>query len=318
MTDPGPTWNQLPVPYATPLTLLEHPEWQAAGVQVLLKRDDLLFLPSHPEICGNKWRKLWGTLRALDGSGKNTMVTMGGPHSNHLVALAAAGNLLGLRTTGWIRGEWLAGESPTLDRAVAYGMAIRFLSRDAYRQLRTAPPEFLAAEAGDSLFVPEGGTNGYSDLGMESLMREMTQEFPEEVLRSGTLQVAVPVGTGGTLRGMNRYNDHGLTLLAIPVLRGMDLPFTSNRIVWAATHHLGGYARYHAGMVTFMTAFYDQHGVVLDPIYTGKMMYALDQLIRSGHFPGGTKVLAIHTGGLQGIHAFNRRFGCNLPLPEVV
>ena len=285
-------------------------------MKVLLKRDDLLFVPSHPEIAGNKWRKMWGTFAQYNRESNWPLITQGGAHSNHLVALAAAGHFLSVKTVGIVRGENNIDLSPTLQKAVNYGMELHFISRNEYKELASDfLPPFLLDKYPHFHFIPEGGSNEASALGMGHLMNELNDYFSREELKSGKIIVAVPVGTGGTIKGLHAHNEHGIPLLGIYVLKGFSENNLGQGVDLHFDFHLGGYAKYHAGLVAFMHDFYLRYHIVLDPVYSGKLLYALNELIKSDYFEPGTTLIAIHTGGLQGIEAFNIRYQTTLPLP---
>lgn len=309
-------WDYFLHPPISAISPLNKEEWLKKGVTVLLKRDDLLFVPSHPEIAGNKWRKMWGTFAHYDRESSWPLITQGGMHSNHLVALAAAGHFLGVKTVGIVRGENNIDLSPTLQKAVNYGMELHFISRNEYKALASdfLPPFFLDKYP-KFHFIPEGGSNEGSALGMGHLMNELNDYFSREELKSGRIIAAVPVGTGGTMKGLHAHNEHGIPLLGIYVLKGFSENILGQDIDLHFDFHLGGYAKFHAGLVAFMHDFYLRFNIILDPVYSGKLLYALNELIKRDHFEQGTTLLAIHTGGLQGIEAFNKRYQTTLPLP---
>lgn len=309
-------WDYFLHPPISAISPLNKEEWLKKGVTVLLKRDDLLFVPSHPEIAGNKWRKMWGTFAHYDRERSWPLITQGGMHSNHLVALAAAGHFLGVKTVGIVRGENNIDLSPTLQKAVNYGMELHFISRNEYKALASdfLPPFFLDKYP-KFHFIPEGGSNEGSALGMGHLMNELNDYFSREELKSGRIIAAVPVGTGGTMKGLHAHNEHGIPLLGIYVLKGFSENILGQGIDLQFDFHLGGYAKFHAGLVAFMHDFYLRFNIILDPVYSGKLLYALNELIKRDHFEQGTTLLAIHTGGLQGIEAFNKRYQTTLPLP---
>lgn len=309
-------WDYFLHPPISAISPLNKEEWLKKGVTVLLKRDDLLFVPSHPEIAGNKWRKMWGTFAHYDRERSWPLITQGGMHSNHLVALAAAGHFLGVKTVGIVRGENNIDLSPTLQKAVNYGMELHFISRNEYKALASdfLPPFFLDKYP-KFHFIPEGGSNEGSALGMGHLMNELNDYFSREELKSGRIIAAVPVGTGGTMKGLHAHNEHGIPLLGIYVLKGFSENILGQDIDLHFDFHLGGYAKFHAGLVAFMHDFYLRFNIILDPVYSGKLLYALNELIKRDHFEQGTTLLAIHTGGLQGIEAFNKRYQTALPLP---
>ncbi|MFE5187078.1 1-aminocyclopropane-1-carboxylate deaminase/D-cysteine desulfhydrase [Streptomyces sp. NPDC056628] len=267
------------------------------GVRLLLKRDDLI----HPELVGNKWRKLAPNLTAAAG---RTVVTFGGAYSNHLRATAAAGRLLGLPTVGVVRGQELAERplNPSLARCVADGMRLHFVDRSTYR--RKSEPSTLAAVlravgARDAHVVPEGGSNALAVQGCRALGEE---------LRGRADVVAVACGTGGTLAGLAAGLGPGGRALGVPVLKGGFLgaevralqteAFGGPRGDWSLDErfHFGGYARTTPALESFAADFEERHGIPVERLYVAKMLYALVVLAEEGAFARGTTVAAVVTG----------------------
>ncbi|MEU9300671.1 pyridoxal-phosphate dependent enzyme [Streptomyces sp. NPDC048269] len=284
----------------SPLVEAADDRFTAYGVRLLLKRDDLV----HPELPGNKWRKLAPNLRAAVAAGHDTLVTFGGAYSNHLRATAAAGRLLGLRTVGVVRGDELAGRplNDSLARCVADGMRLHFVSRADYR--RKAEPRTLdrlldGAGAQAAYVVPEGGSNGLALAGCAELGRE---------LRGRADVVAVACGTGGTLAGLAAGLEPGQRALGVPVLAGGFLQaeirslqhqaFDGPAGDWtlAEGFHHGGYARVPAALDAFAADFESRHGLPVERIYVAKLLWALAELTACGAFPRGTVLAAVVTG----------------------
>ncbi|MFD9160980.1 1-aminocyclopropane-1-carboxylate deaminase/D-cysteine desulfhydrase [Streptomyces sp. NPDC059558] len=270
------------------------------GVRLLLKRDDLV----HPQLPGNKWRKLAPNLRAARAGGHDQLLTFGGAYSNHLRATAAAGRLLGLRTVGVVRGDELAGRplNDSLARCAADGMRLHFVSRSEYR--RKAEPDRLArlvdaAGARGAYVVPEGGSNALALAGCAELGRE---------LRGAADVVAVACGTGGTLAGLAAGLGPGQRALGVPVLAGGFLAAEIRSLQAAAfggpagdwtlaeDFHHGGYARVPAALEAFAADFASRHGLPVERIYVAKLLWALTELTASGAFPPGTTLAAVVTG----------------------
>ncbi|MFC7262408.1 1-aminocyclopropane-1-carboxylate deaminase/D-cysteine desulfhydrase [Streptomyces lutosisoli] len=267
------------------------------GVRLLLKRDDLI----HPELVGNKWRKLTPNLEAAAG---RTVVTFGGAYSNHLRATAAAGRLLGLSTLGVIRGQELADRplNPSLARCAADGMRLHFVDRSTYR--RKAEPGTLAGilravGAEDAYVVPEGGSNSLAVRGCQGLGAE---------LRGHADIVALACGTGGTLAGLAAGLAPHQRALGIPVLKGgflsadiqalQQAAFGARRGTWSLDDrfHFGGYARTTPELEAFAEDFEHRHGLPVERLYVAKMLYGLVALAEEDAFPRGTTVAAVITG----------------------
>lgn len=291
----------------SPLQELEDDRFARRGIRLLLKRDDLI----HPDIPGNKWRKLVPNLRAAAAAGHHTLLTFGGAYSNHLRATAAAGRLLGFATVGVIRGEELADRplNPSLARCAADGMRLHFVSRAAYR--RRAEPgvvDALRERFGDCHPVPEGGSNAAAVHGCAGLGRE---------LRGRTDVAAVACGTGGTLAGLaagladptaGPHPGRGVRAIGIPVLRGGFLGAEVERLQRAAfggrrgdwqladRFHFGGYARRAPELDAFAADFTARHGLPVEGIYVAKLLYGLLTLTEEGAFSPGATVTAVITG----------------------
>ncbi|MET9700577.1 pyridoxal-phosphate dependent enzyme [Streptomyces sp. NPDC006529] len=284
----------------SPLQEIRDDGFERYGVRLLLKRDDLV----HPELPGNKWRKLAPNLRAAVAGGYGSLVTFGGAYSNHLRATAAAGRLVGMATVGVVRGDELAGRplNPSLARCAADGMRLHFVTRSAYR--RKAEPEVLAgllAECGavGAYVVPEGGSNALALAGCEELGRE---------LRGLTDVAAVACGTGGTLAGLAAGLGPGQRAVGVPVLRGGFLEaeirslqaaaYGGARGAWslAEDFHHGGYAKVPAELEAFAAGFEERHGIPVERVYVAKLLWALAALTRRGAYPPSTRLTAIITG----------------------
>lgn len=281
----------------SPLCEVDDARFGRRGVRLLLKRDDLI----HPELVGNKWRKLAPN---LDEAAGRTVLTFGGAYSNHLRATAAAGRLLGLRTVGVVRGQELAGRplNPSLARCAADGMRLHFVDRAAYR--RKAEPETLAAvlraaHAEDAYVVPEGGSNSAAVRGCRALGEELAGHADV---------IAVACGTGGTLAGLAAGADGGVRVLGVPVLRGGFLTegiralqtgaFGGPRGDWSIEErfHFGGYARTTPELEAFAADFEHRHGVPVERVYVAKLLYALVALAEENAFSRGSTVAAVITG----------------------
>ncbi|MFJ2160063.1 1-aminocyclopropane-1-carboxylate deaminase/D-cysteine desulfhydrase [Streptomyces sp. NPDC087856] len=269
------------------------------GIRLLLKRDDLI----HPDLIGNKWRKLAPNLTAAAG---RTVVTFGGAYSNHLRATAAAGRLLGLRTVGVVRGQELSDRplNPSLARCAADGMRLHFVDRSTYR--RKTEPDTLAAilcavGAEDAHVVPEGGSNSLAVRGCRDLGEELRVRADVDV-------VALACGTGGTLAGLAAGLGPDQRGLGIPVLKGgflsadieelQERAFGGRRGTWTLDDrfHFGGYARVPAELDAFAGDFEQRHGLPVERLYVAKLLYGLVALADEGAFPRGSTVAAVITG----------------------
>ena len=289
------------VPKSIPLNQqikLEFPN----SISLHIKREDLI----HPFISGNKFRKLKYNLLQAKAENQETLVTFGGAFSNHIAAVAFAGKEQGFKTIGIIRGDELRdkiSENPTLKFAEDCGMQFEFVSREEYRQKSEIPfLENLKLKFGDFYLIPEGGTNELAIKGCEEILTKSDAEFD---------YICCAIGTGGTISGIiNSLLPHQ-KVLGFPALKGDFLKeeicnFVQNQN-WEliSDYHFGGYGKVNEDLITFINRFYADYQVPLDPIYTGKMVFGVIDLIQKNYFPTKSKILLIHTGGLQGIQGMN-------------
>jgi 1-aminocyclopropane-1-carboxylate deaminase len=283
------------------------PVLEEKKVELFIKREDLI----HPSVSGNKFRKLKYNLKEAKKLKKKAVLTFGGAYSNHIAATAVAGKLAGLKTFGIIRGDELAknleqtlAENATLRQAHENGMKFHFVSRELYRQKSSFGfIEKMKNKWGDFYLIPEGGTNGLAVEGCQEILTKEDAEFNF---------VCSAVGTGGTIAGLIKSLKRHQKVIGFPALKGNFLSeeikkYTIKNNTWSLQkkYHFGGYAKYDEELITFINDFKENTGISLDPIYTGKMLFGILDLIKKDTFEEGTKILAIHTGGLQGITGFN-------------
>jgi 1-aminocyclopropane-1-carboxylate deaminase len=271
-------------------------------VSLYVKREDLI----HPFISGNKYRKLKYNLLQAKEEGKTTLLTFGGAFSNHIAAVAFAGKEFNFKTIGVIRGEELHSkikDNPTLTFAEQNGMEFYFDTRDNYRNKDSKNyKDNLKAMFGDFYLIPEGGTNELAVKGCKEILTAEDNVFD---------YICCSVGTGGTISGLINASSQNQKVIGFPALSGGFLneavyKFTKNEN-WELIENytFGGYAKTSDELIDFINSFYDRTKIPLDPVYTGKMMFGIEDLIKKDYFPKDSKVLAIHTGGLQGIKGMN-------------
>lgn len=292
---------------------LEDTLFDRKDVWVYMLRDDLL----HPGISGNKWRKLKYNLLDSAEKGIYKIVTVGGPYSNHIAAVAEAGKLFGFETIGLIRGYESYRSNPTLSRAEELGMEIRFFSKTDYSKMNQDYLQKLKKEEGEFVFIPMGGGNL---LGMKGC-KEIVNETPKE-----TTHITVACGTGSTMAGIVTGTVEDQKVIGFPAMKGGDfmLEEVHNFLKQAGVnkqnyhvetgYHFGGFAKMDTELADFLKTFYEKQGFALDGIYNGKMMFGLYKMIAQDYFPKGSVITAIHTGGVQGNKGLNERFGFNIPL----
>ena len=272
------------------------------GISLVIKRDDLI----HPFVSGNKFRKLKYNLLQAKAENQSVLLTFGGAYSNHIAAVAYAGKEHGFQTIGIIRGDELADKiesNPTLNFAQKCGMQFEFVSRETYR-LKTQESflEQLQQKYGAFYLIPEGGTNAFAIQGCEEILTPEDASFD---------YVACAIGTGGTISGLiNSVLPHQ-KVLGFPALKGDFLQDEIRKFVrhenWEliTDYHFGGYGKVSPDLIDWINGFYAQTQIPLDPVYTGKMVFGILDLIAKNYFPENANILLIHTGGLQGIQGMN-------------
>lgn len=272
------------------------------NISLYIKREDML----HPFISGNKFRKLKYNLLQAQQLNAKSILTFGGAFSNHIAATAYAGKENGIKTIGVIRGEELAGkwqQNPTLSFAKENGMEFKFVSRETYRKKNN--PDFLTElkhQYKDSFILPEGGANDLAVKGCEEILTAEDSMFNI---------VCSAVGTGGTIAGIINSTNKNQRVLGFPALKGdflkEDICKFAHNTNWELLkdYHFEGYAKVTQELIEFINYFRTETDILLDPIYTGKMLFGILDLVHKDYFAPGTKIVAIHTGGLQGIEGMN-------------
>ena len=270
-----------------------------------VKRDEL----THPEIMGNKWRKLKYNLEAAQNQGNKQLITMGGAFSNHIAATASAAKEFGFDAVGIIRGEELNEDSnATLQKAVADGMKLIFVSRTDYKEYRQNP-SLLKERYSHSYFLPEGGTNHLAIRGCEEIIDEITHEFD---------LIACPIGTGGTFCGLVKSTKANQQVLGFSSLKGYFIQeevgemlekygITNQNHEIYTNYHFGGYGKTTEELIEFMNWFEENFQITLDPIYTGKCFFGVWDMVKRNKFEKNLRIVLLHTGGLQGIQGFLRK-----------
>ncbi|MCS6832059.1 MAG: pyridoxal-phosphate dependent enzyme [Flammeovirgaceae bacterium] len=285
----------------TSLAILQeitHKLTEERKVRLFVKREDLI----HPQISGNKWHKLKYNLLEARRQGKHTLLTFGGAFSNHLYAVAAAGKLFDFHTIGIVRGEEHLPLNSTLAFARACGMQLHYMDRATYRNKQADYVLCsLREKFGDFYLLPEGGTNEWAVKGCADMIADLSIDFD---------WVCCPCGTGGTLAGLASALLPHQHALGIAVLKATDflekqvsnlLKDHKRKTHWEITHdyHFGGYAKKSLSLDNFIQHFMQRYQIPLEPVYTGKMMYAVFDLLEKGFFPTGSVIVAIHTGGVR-------------------
>ncbi len=273
------------------------------ALQIL--REDLV----HPFTGGNKWRKLKYNLIDLREQNKNTLLTFGGAFSNHLIACASAGNQLGIKTIGIIRGEEVL--NPCINYLKEMGMNLLFVSREDYRRKTEFDIQQLWIDvlkekkiinSYDNLFIlPEGGSNQAAVLGTSEMAEQITDKI-----------IFIAAGTGATAAGISKGLKPDQQLHIIPVLKAEKFMSTEiaklggdlSKIIFHHDYHFGGYAKTTQELTNFCRDFYLLNQIQLEPVYTGKVFFALQDLLKKGTFPTNTSITAIHTGGIYPFYPY--------------
>ena len=269
--------------------------------RLFIKREDL----THPEISGNKyWKMFYNVKKFLEKEvSERKIITFGGAFSNHIAAAAALGKEFGIETLGIIRGDELENtwqENPTLSLAHKNGMTFRFVTRETYRDKETLMKN-LQEEFPLSLVVPEGGTNENAVEGIQFMLNEETQDFD---------YLCSSIGTGGTISGISKFAEEHQKVLGFKAVKDESLEkrilnFSKRQNFTIFDASDGGFGKITDENVRFINEFYQYFGIVLEPVYTGKMLRKIFEMIADNYFPANSKILAFHTGGLQGIVGAN-------------
>lgn len=293
----------------SPLLPLRHTAFLEADLKVWVKREDLI----HPYVSGNKWRKLKYHLLSMRQRGMKRLLTFGGAHSNHLYAVAYVVKALALEGIAIVRGERVEPLNKTLAFVEESGMKLEFVSRSDYRRKREkAFLDELNQKHGPFYLIPEGGTSALAFPGIEEMVFELLEQLPQ-----APDYIALACGTGGTLTGivlgLAKAGLSDTRVLGFSALKGDFLkdkvaawlggflPKGDIEVPWSlrADYHFGGFARSTPQLETFMEGFRQTTGIPIEHVYTGKMFYGLLDLVKSGYFPKGSSIVAIHTGGLR-------------------
>jgi 1-aminocyclopropane-1-carboxylate deaminase/D-cysteine desulfhydrase-like pyridoxal-dependent ACC family enzyme len=276
---------------------LEDNFFEKKGVSVSMLRLDNI----HPVVSGNKLFKLVCFLKDAIESGYKRVITFGGAYSNHLAATAFACETLQLQSVGIVRGERAENLSHTLQFCLDHGMHLEFISRSNYKNVDDSYLKKIEATFGEHILIPEGGFSEQGKCGA-SLINEYFES------RQFT-HVALAVGTGTTMAGIVDANKADSKILGFGILKAMNDLQKRFRLlkvdpkkdfVFINDYHFGGYAKKSSQLISFMNDFFDKHLVPLDFVYTGKMMFGMYDLAGKDFFEKGSKILCIHTGGLQG------------------
>ena len=302
----------------SPLQKVALKELEAKNIDLYIKRDDMI----HPDVSGNKWRKLKFNIQQARFKGRNKIITFGGAHSNHIAATAKAAEIYGLESIGIIRGEDADFNNKTLSFARSCGMKLIAVSRSEYRNSDTWDyKESLKQKFGNFYLIPQGGANFYGVNGCIEIMSEIEGELNPDAL-------FVPCGTATTLSGMILGNKNQRKIFGVSALKGGDflmddvrknlmsvysdketVNYSLRNVSLLTDYHFGGFAKVNRELIAVIRNFYEQTGIKLEPIYTSKTVFAMLEKVRAKHNKMPEKWVLIHTGGLQGIAAMEEKIG---------
>jgi 1-aminocyclopropane-1-carboxylate deaminase len=291
---------------SVPTIRVDDPILADAGINLLIKREDMI----HPYLSGNKYHKLKYNLYEAKKEGYDTLLTFGGAYSNHIYATAAAGKIYNFNTIGIIRGEKHEPLNPTLSFSKQCGMKLGYMDRGTYRNKTNKQViKLLIKKYGEFYLIPEGGSNNLAVKGCAEIISSIENDFD---------YICSAVGTGGTVAGLAAGLKGNKKVLGFSVLKGSN--FLNGRIRqllksyskqefknWQINfnYHFGGYARFNLELIDFIENFEQRFNIPIEPIYTGKMLYGIFDLVKKAFFPAETTIIAIHTGGLQGLRGLS-------------
>jgi 1-aminocyclopropane-1-carboxylate deaminase len=287
----------------SPVHQIKNKLFDEQGLKVFIKRDDLI----HPIISGNKWRKLKYILKKAQAENKGHLVTFGGAYSNHLLATAAAAAKFGFESTGIVRGEPVNNDTLFLCRL--HGMVLIFADRESYRDKPALFNKYFANDPA-AIFIDEGGASAEGAKGCSELTDELTEPYDHIFCACGTGTTAAGIINGINIHSLNT-KFHG-----IPVLKnGEFLRDEINKFLLQpadfhlhTAYHFGGYGKADENLINFIKQFVASTGILIEPVYTGKMFYALYDLAAKRYFKHGESILAVHTGGIWGLLGMKDKF----------
>lgn len=296
--------NYFSVTSSTPLQFIDDQIFSERKIRFFVKRDDL----TDEHISGNKFFKLKYNLIEAAEKGYKTLLSFGGAYSNHIYALASAGKRFGFNTIGVIRGEEHLPLNPTLEFAKECGMNFYYLSRTDYRKKYSDEIlERLKQNFGEFYLIPEGGSNYLAVKGCAEIPQRFEIKYDYIFCASGT---------GGTLAGIINGSNDNSKVIGVAVLKNASFliddvkRFTaSEKSNWniLLDYHFGGYAKFNNELIEFVKTFTSKFNIPIEPIYTGKMLFAIYDLARKNFFPEGSTIIAYHSGGLQGLKGLMQR-----------
>lgn len=288
--------------FSSPEQNVTLPLSEEKGIKISIKRDDMI----HPYISGNKWRKLKYLIIKANDENKDHLVTFGGAWSNHILATAAAAAQFKFKSTAYVRGDKV--DNPVLNLCKLFGMNIHFVTREDYKNKEELFQKYHQNDS-SSFFINEGGYSLEATKGCEEIISELTENYD---------YVFAACGTGATLAGLakgaSKYQPD-IRVHGIPVLKGGDFIETAvhalypqAKICLHTNYHFGGYAKSKPELIEFIKSFCAETGILIEPVYTGKLFFAVMDLISKDYFKKGDRVLILHSGGLTGFLGQQAKF----------
>jgi len=287
----------------SPVHQIQDKLFDELGLKVSIKRDDLI----HPIISGNKWRKLKYLLKQAQAENKTHLVTFGGAYSNHLLATAASAAKFDFKSTGFVRGEEVNNDTLFLCRL--HGMDLIFTDRESYRDKQALFDKHFADDA-DAFFIDEGGASSLAAKGCSELIDKLTESYDHIFCACGTGTTAAGIINGITKHQL-KTTFHGVPVLKNGEFLRKDIDHFLTEPAEYQLHtdyHFGGYGKVTDELIEFVKRFVASTGILIEPVYTGKMLYALYDLAEKNHFAAGSRILIIHTGGIWGLLGMKDRF----------
>ena len=253
----------------------------------------------HPIVSGNKWFKLRYYIEDAIANKATTIASFGGPYSNHLVALAFAAKENNLKSIGYVRATKEDTLTPSLQEALAYGMQLEFMCRTHFQAIKN---DLLKANNKENAvyFIDEGGYGELGAKGAATILNEYCKDYTT---------IIAAVGTGTMLAGLIQAAAPHQNIIGIPVLKNEKsieseiktlLKDSTKQFTLLHNFHQGGYAKTNPALIAFMNQLWETEKIPSDIVYTGKLLMAVEILLKENYFKAGSKILVIHSGGLQG------------------
>jgi len=278
-----------------PITIDPIASFSSSTIESSILRLDKL----HPIVSGNKWFKLRYYIEDAMAHNASTIASFGGPYSNHLVALAFAAKENNLKSIGYVRATKEDALTPSLEEAIAYGMQLEFMGRTHFQAIKN---DLLKANNKENAvyFIDEGGYGELGAKGAATILNEHCEDYTT---------IIAAVGTGTMLAGLIQAAAPHQNVMGIPILKNeksieaeIKTLLKDSTKPFSLLHgfHQGGYAKTNPALISFMNQLWETEKIPSDIVYTGKLLYAVDSLLKENYFKEGSKILVIHSGGLQG------------------